>query len=77
MYVRRIRRQHATANPHQTLTTQEAADWLSLSRRTLETWRMTGNGPRYLKLGRSVRYSRTELESFQQESMRRHTFEGR
>lgn len=59
------------------LTTQEAAALLSLSARTLETWRITGNGPRYLKLGRSVRYSRTELENFQQESTRRHTFEGR
>ena len=64
-------------NTSDNLTTQEAAALLSLSARTLETWRITGNGPRYLKLGRSVRYSRTELESFQQESMRHHTSEGR
>lgn len=64
-------------NNSDNLTTQEAAALLSLSARTLETWRITGNGPRYLKLGRAVRYSRTELENFQKESMRRHTFEGR
>lgn len=77
MYVRRIRRQRAAVNPQQTLTTQEAADWLSLSRRTLETWRITGNGPRYFKLGRAVRYALSELQAFQQQCIRQHTFERR
>lgn len=33
------------------LTTAEAAEYLRLKRRTLEDMRVTGNGPRYFKMG--------------------------
>ncbi len=46
------------------LTTVEAAKWLGLSPRTLEKWRVTGQGPRYRKFGRSVRYAISDLETF-------------
>lgn len=77
MHTRHIRRQRSSAHTSNALTTQEAADLLSLSKRTLETWRITGNGPRYYKLGRAVRYSVIELETFQQQAIRKHTFDGR
>lgn len=77
MFTRRIRRQRPPTQATSTLTTQEAAEVLSLSKRTLETWRITGNGPRYFKLGRAVRYSLSELAAFQQQCIRRHTYEGR
>ena len=38
-------------------TTAEAADYLDLSPRTLERYRVTGEGPRFIKLGRRVRTS--------------------
>ena len=48
------------------LTTVEAAEYLRLSPRTLEDMRVTGNGPRYFKLGPGKRskvvYKREDLE---------------
>ena len=44
------------------LTTLEAARFLSLSPRTLERLRLDGSGPRYCKLGRSVRYRPSDLD---------------
>jgi excisionase family DNA binding protein len=50
------------------LTTVEAAEYLRLSPRTLEDMRVTGNGPRYFKLGPGRRsrvvYRREDLESW-------------
>jgi len=43
------------------LTEKEAARLLSLSHRTLQAWRRQGVGPRFIKFGRSVRYSREAL----------------
>ena len=37
------------------LNTQEAADFLSLSRRTLEGMRLDGTGPAYVKAGNGKR----------------------
>lgn len=44
------------------LTQTEAADYLRLSPRTLERWRIEGNGPVYRKFGRRVVYARIDLE---------------
>ena len=38
--------------PTDLLTTEEAAKYLRLSPRTLERYRVTGEGPRFLKVGR-------------------------
>lgn len=46
------------------LDTKQAAVWLGLSARTLERWRLTGEGPRFRKLGRCVRYAITDLVAF-------------
>lgn len=46
------------------LTTQAAADFLTLTKRTLETWRCKGIGPPYRKLGGAVRYAMVDLENF-------------
>ena len=43
------------------LNTLEAAAFLTLSPRTLERYRVTGEGPRFLKLGRRVVYLRSDL----------------
>lgn len=44
------------------LTTREAAHYLNLSYRTLEKMRLTGNGPRFRKHGRYVRYHIADLD---------------
>lgn len=46
------------------LTTQNAAERLGLSPRTLEALRVRGGGPSYLKLGRLVRYEPAALEAW-------------
>lgn len=46
------------------LTEKEEALLFSLSAATLKTQRSRGSGPRYIKIGRSVFYSKGELSSF-------------
>jgi len=45
------------------LTQREAATLLRLSERTLERWRVAGDGPKQVRLGRSIRYRLTEIEA--------------
>jgi predicted DNA-binding transcriptional regulator AlpA len=46
------------------LTTPQAALYLGLAVSTLNKWRCFGAGPKFLKLGRAVRYRREDLDSF-------------
>ena len=46
------------------LTQRDAARLLTLSQRTLERMRLHGNGPRYCKLGGSVRYREEDLAAW-------------
>lgn len=39
-----------------------ASTYLGLSRRTLQNWRVRGQGPRFAKFGKSVRYQAAELD---------------
>ena len=54
----------AVSPPPATLTTRTAAEYLSLQPATLEQWRWNGKGPRFVKLGRSVRYRQADLDAF-------------
>jgi excisionase family DNA binding protein len=55
------------------LNTEQAADYLGLSKQQLHTWRCHGEGPPYIKLGRLVRYRRADLDAFMLERMRQNT----
>jgi predicted DNA-binding transcriptional regulator AlpA len=46
------------------LTEREVSDLLGLSVATLRAWRHRGQGPRFLRLGRAVRYLPADLEDF-------------
>lgn len=46
------------------LDTREAAQFLRLSKYTLERFRVSGDGPRYAKLGGAVRYRRCDLDAW-------------
>ncbi|WP_325047946.1 helix-turn-helix transcriptional regulator [Hyphomonas pacifica] len=46
------------------LNTRQAAERLGLSARTLESLRVSGGGPEYIKLGRSVRYEHDAIETW-------------
>jgi predicted DNA-binding transcriptional regulator AlpA len=53
----------------------EAAQFLGLSVSTLNKMRLTGSGPRYLKLGRRVLYDLRHLEEWAATCTRSHTSE--
>jgi excisionase family DNA binding protein len=61
---------HTTAARDQTrgtaraLTEREVAELLGLSVATLRAWRHRGKGPRFLRLGRSVRYLPADVDEF-------------
>lgn len=46
------------------LNTAQAAFYIGLSRRTLEKMRLTGDGPRFRKHGRYVRYHINDLDAW-------------
>jgi excisionase family DNA binding protein len=46
------------------LTEREVAERLGLSVATLRAWRHRGKGPRFLRLGRSVRYLPSDVDDF-------------
>ncbi len=52
------------SQPETLLTTQQAAWLLRVSRKTLERMRVEGRGPRFVKIGRSVRYRQSDLLTY-------------
>lgn len=46
------------------LKTEEAAEILQVKPATLEQWRWNGKGPRFVKMGRAVRYRKADLDAF-------------
>lgn len=64
-----------TATPHRLLRTNEAADWLGLSGRTLEKHRTFGTGPAYRKIGGRVVYAIDDLQAWADRGARTSTTE--
>ena len=53
---------------------QRAAEILDVSERTMEAWRGSGFGPRFVRLSRrAIRYRLEDLEEFIEERLRRST----
>ncbi len=55
------------------LNTEQTAQRLGLSPRTLERYRVTGEGPEYLKMGHAVRYTASALKRWLKGCTRRST----
>ena len=54
-----------TAPPREYLDIDGAADFIGVSRQTLDKWRMDRQGPAYIKVGKQrVMYSVEDLRSF-------------
>jgi predicted DNA-binding transcriptional regulator AlpA len=53
----------------------QAATYLGLSKSTLDKARVYGGGPAYLKLGKRVVYTTTDLDVWINSKRRRHTSE--
>lgn len=46
------------------LSERDAASFLGITQRTLQSWRLERRGPAYIKLGRRIAYDRADLEQF-------------
>ena len=57
------------------MNTREAASYLRLGKPTIERFRMTGEGPRYAKLGGAVRYRRCDLDDWLESRLTQSTAE--
>ena len=55
------------------LNTEAARQILGLKRGTLEKWRLRGCGPRFIKVGRAVRYRPEDIDAWLSSRTRRST----
>ena len=60
-------------NPIRHIDQDAVAERWCISPRTLERWRWTGQGPRFLKIGGRVVYRVEDIESFESEQLRTST----
>jgi predicted DNA-binding transcriptional regulator AlpA len=51
------------------LASKEAANYLGMSIKSLEKWRLLREGPPYVKLGRAVRYRQIDLDAYMAERL--------
>jgi predicted DNA-binding transcriptional regulator AlpA len=51
------------------LDQKRVASLLGISTRTLERYRVSGTGPRYVKLGKLVRYLKTDIDAWIQQNL--------
>ena len=58
------------------LPAPEAATRLGVRTQTLARWRVEGRGPRFIKVGRAVRYRESDLERWIEERLRESTSQG-
>ena len=52
-----------------TLTDVEVANRLGVSRFTVRSWRLRGVGPRFLKMGRAVRYRPQDVDDYERQAL--------
>jgi len=66
---------HTTMATNTLLTTAEVAERLRVSTSFLAKARVTGHGPRFIKVGRSCRYRISDLETYERSCARTSTAE--
>ncbi len=52
------------SSPPPMLTQGQLAEWLCITPRTLEIWRLKGSGPSFRRVGKGVRYSVEEVQAW-------------
>ncbi|GFG78987.1 helix-turn-helix transcriptional regulator [Mycobacterium paragordonae] len=55
------------------LSCAEVAHWLNTTPGQLSQWRFHGEGPPFIKLGRAVRYSRSDVQAWLEANTRQQT----
>lgn len=61
--------------PETLINEKEAGEFLGISHRTLQKWRGKGDGPKYNKIGRSVKYKIADLIKWRDDNKKRNTSE--
>jgi len=56
-------------SPKRTLTDIEVAARLGVSRFTVRAWRLKGLGPRFMKMGRAVRYRPQDVDEYERQAL--------
>lgn len=64
---------HRTDDPNDLIAPETAARNLGVTENCLAKWRCLGGGPKFVKLGRRIRYRRTDLDIFIGERVRAST----
>jgi len=60
-----MKKEELAGRPNRRFLTEREVEELGVaSRRTLQTWRLLGHGPPYIKVRRSVRYRSTDIEQW-------------
>lgn len=55
---------HSPVTTPALLTTEQAAEWLTVTPAALRAWRTRGGGPAWIKLGNLVRYDVADLRAW-------------
>ena len=59
----------ASTSETRTLTDIQVAERLGVSRFTVRSWRLKGVGPRFLKMGRAVRYRAQDVDEYERQAL--------
>ena len=60
---------YAHPSDRRTLTDVEVAARLGVSRFTVRSWRLKGVGPRFMKMGRAVRYRPQDVDEYERQAL--------
>ena len=64
-----LRKHSFASSEHRILTDIEVAERLGVSRFTVRSWRLKGVGPRFLKMGRAVRYRSQDVDEYERQAL--------
>lgn len=64
-----LKQSFASPSDSRILTDIEVAHRLGVSRFTVRAWRLKGIGPRFLKMGRAVRYRSQDVDEYEQQAL--------
>ena len=64
-----LKQSFASRSNNRIVTDIEVTERLGVSRFTVRAWRRKGIGPRFLKMGRAVRYRSQDVDEYEQQAL--------
>jgi excisionase family DNA binding protein len=64
-----LEERYTQPSDRRTLTDVEVAARLGVSRFTVRSWRLKGVGPRFMKMGRAVRYRPQDVDEYERQAL--------